>query len=519
MTTLTTLADLVRTHGAERGDQPMITFEGTTRTFAEVDTRSNRVAQALAAEGVGPGDRIAFLEHNVPEYFEFVFGAAKLGAVTVALNWRLAGREIAEIIDDARAKVLVVGPEFVNLIEKVEDSLATVTRYVVLGEHARWASFEAWIDGQPDRDPGHAASPSEVAFQLYTSGTTGVPKGVMLSHDNLFALLPGASESWGFDGEVVSLGVMPLFHIAGTGWNIAAMFFGAHTVLLRDVDPAAIMRAIPEFGVTHTVFVPAVLQLLLATPGVDEADFSSLRLILYGASPITDVVLTKAMATFGCDFVQAYGLTETTGAVVQLAAADHDPENRPDLLRSCGQPMPGVELRIVDDAGTDAQEGAVGEVWIRSPQNMLGYWGRPEETAAALADDNWLRTGDAGYLLDGYLYLYDRVKDMVVSGGENVYPAEVENVLAAHPDVADIAVIGVPDERWGETVKAVVVARAGDLADPAALISFCREQLAHYKCPTSVDFVEALPRNASGKLLKREIREPYWAGHDRRVGG
>ncbi len=513
-----TLADIVRVHGEERADRPMLTFEGRTITYGEMDRRSNQVAQALASAGIGNDDRIAFLDKNVPEYFEITFAAAKLDAVTVAVNWRLAPREIAQIVNDAQAKVLVVGPDFTAQAEQIEDQLETVTTIVAVTEHDRWSSYGTWVDSQPADDPGAQPGPESVALQLYTSGTTGLPKGVMLTNNNLFGLLGGATTLWGFDADMVNLGIMPLFHIAGSGWNIAVMSMGGHTVMLRDVDPAAILRAIPEHGVTHAFMVPAVLQFLLMTPGVDETDFSTLGTLVYGASPITDKVLTKAMATFGCAFIQVYGLTETTGAVTQLDSADHDPEGNPDLLRSCGKPMPGVELRIVGEEGDDAPDGEVGEVWIRSPQNMAGYWRKPEETATALTDDGWFKTGDAGYVKEDYLYLYDRVKDMIVSGGENVYPAEVENVLMMHPGVADVAVIGVPHERWGETVKAMVVP-AGDQPTPEELISYAREQLAHYKCPTSVDFVEALPRNPSGKILKRELREPFWAGRDRRVGG
>jgi long-chain acyl-CoA synthetase len=289
--------------------------------------------------------------------------------------------------------------------------------------------------------------------------------------------------------------------------------------MTRDVDLQAILRAIPEHGVTHALFVPAVLQFLLSVPGVEDVDFSTLRTVVYGASPITDKVLIRAMEVFGADFIQVYGLTETTGAVTQLSPEDHDPEGNPDLLRSCGKPMHGVELRIVTEEGADADEGAVGEVWIRTSQNMKGYWRKPEETAAALTPDGWMRTGDAGFVKEGYLYLYDRVKDMIVSGGENVYPAEVENVLMTHPQVADVAVIGVPHERWGETVKAIVVPAEGSSPTPEELIGYAREHLAHFKCPTSVDFAEALPRNPSGKLLKRELREPYWEGQERRIGG
>ena len=270
---------------------------------------------------------------------------------------------------------------------------------------------------------------------------------------------------------------------------------------------------------TNALFVPAVIQFLLMTPGVETTDFSTLRAIAYGAAPITDAVVTRAMEVFGCEFIQLYGLTETTGAITQLDSCDHDPVNRPALLRSCGRPYPWVEIRVVDTAtGLDVPDGEVGELWTRSIQNMAGYWDQEAATAAAVTDDGWFKTGDAGYRdRDGYLFLHDRVKDMIVSGGENVYPAEVENVLAMHPDVADVAVIGIPDETWGEAVMAVVVRREGATVGDADLVAFARGSLAGYKAPRSVAFTDVLPRNPSGKLLKRELRAPYWEGRDRNI--
>jgi acyl-CoA synthetase (AMP-forming)/AMP-acid ligase II len=272
--------------------------------------------------------------------------------------------------------------------------------------------------------------------------------------------------------------------------------------------------------ITHAFLVPAVLMALLATPAVTETDLSSLDTVFYGASPIAEDVLVRCLDVIGCRFAQVYGMTETSGAIVRLAHEDHDPHGpRQHLLRAAGRPLDGVELRIVDpDTGAEAPVGVVGEVYTRSGFNMLGYWDKPEETARTIVAGGWLRTGDAGYLDgDGYLFLHDRIKDMVVSGGENIYPTEVENVLLAMTGVADAAVIGVPDERWGETVKAIVVPVPGAPLDAAPIIAFCRERLAHYKCPTSVDFIDVLPRNPSGKVLKRELREPYWRHRERRI--
>jgi long-chain acyl-CoA synthetase len=517
---ISSFAGIIRTHGRERNDHPAIEFEGRTITFGQLDTKSSQLATALASIGVGAEDRVAFLDKNGPEFFEVTFALAKLNAVNVAINWRLAPTEMAQIANDAGAKVLIVGSEFIPHVEKIEENLESVTRIIAIGDHARWDDYERFVGAHPATDPGAEPVGTDVAIQLYTSGTTGLPKGVMLTNDNFFKGVMNVTESWQFDKDSVNIAVMPMFHIAGSGWSMVGLYHGCQTVVLRDVDPSRILEVIPEFGVTNAFFVPAVIQFLLSTPRVDETDFSTLRAIVYGASPITDAVLTKAMEVFGCDFIQVYGMTETTGAIFQLDPEHHDPVNRPALLRSCGKPYPWVEMRLVDpDTGNDVPVSTVGELWVRSPQNMKGYWGNDAATAAAVDKDGWLRTGDAGYCdEDGFLFLHDRVKDMIVTGGENVYPAEVENVLAKHPDVADVAVVGVPDEKWGEAVKAVVVRREGSNVTDKDLITFSREHLAGFKLPKTVDFTDVLPRNPSGKLLKREIRAPYWEGAERQIG-
>jgi long-chain acyl-CoA synthetase len=518
--TAASLAAIVRRHARERPHAPVLTFGQRVITWGELDGRASRVAQALRAAGVDRQDRIAFLDKNGPEYFEVLFGGAKLNAVNVAVNWRLAPREIEYTINDAGARVLVAGPGFEGALQELEGRLPSVVRTVVIGGHPRHESYEAWLARYPAEDPGVASAPDDVAMQLYTSGTTGLPKGAMIANRNLFTLLPQVSAPWGLDATSVNLVCMPLFHIGGSGWALVGMYHGAHSILFRDFDPPEILAAIGRHRITNALFVPAMLQVLSAVAGAADGDYRSLRSIVYGASPITNEVLLRSLRTFRCPFVQVYGLTETTGAITQLGPEEHDPAGpRAHLLRSAGRPFPWVELRIVDpDTGADRPPGEVGELWTRSPQNMLGYWGKPEETERCFTPDGWLRTGDAGYRdAEGYVFLTDRVKDMIVTGGENVYPAEVENVLSDHPDVADVAVIGVPDDRWGETVKAIVVPRPGTRPSPEALIAFARRRLAHYKCPTSVDFADTLPRNPSGKLLKRVLREPYWTGQDRRI--
>jgi long-chain acyl-CoA synthetase len=516
---ITTLADTVRVNGVERADHLALIQGDRQLTWGELLARSAKVAQALAAAGVGPTDRIAFLDKNSIEHFEVLFGAAMLNAVSVDVNWRLAPPEVEFIVNDADAKVLVVGPDFVPVLNAIAGNLPTVTTTIVIGGAEGYQGYEEWVQGFEATDPGIVATGDDIAFQLYSSGTTGRPKGVMLSNANLFELVPAAEEIWDFSPEMVNLVAMPLFHIGGGGWAVAGMVYGCTSVIVRDLDPAALIGLIGEKRITHGFLVPAVLQFMLMMPGVAEADYSSLHLLVYGASPISEEVLAKSVKTFGCQFWQTYGLTETTGAIVNLPPSDHDPEgpNR-HRLRSCGLPGPGVEIRIVDSSTfADLPTGDVGEIWIRSPQVMVGYWRQPEETTKAIVD-GWFRTGDAGFLdADGYLYIHDRVKDMIVSGGENVYPAEVENVLMAHPAVADAAVIGVPHEKWGETAKAVLVKAPGAEATDEEIMAYCRDHLAKFKCPTSVDWVEVLPRNPSGKILKKDLRAPYWAGRDRNV--
>lgn len=515
------LADVLRGHADERPDAPMLVTPEQTLTYGEADARANRVAQALLAEGVRPGDRVAFLDKNGPEYFDVLFGAAKVGAVDVAVNWRLSPAEMAFIVEDSAAPVFVVGAEFAPLLAEMARGLTRVRRVLVIGGDGREQDYAGWRDAAPAEDPRLPAAETDVVMQLYTSGTTGTPKGAMLTHANLSQLAPNVSVNWGLDATSVSLVAMPLFHIGGSGWALVGIWYGCPSILVRDFVPGPVLEVLESRRVTHAFLVPAVLQFLTAVPGAADRDWSALRTIVYGASPITDSVLVRAMETFRCDFVQVYGLTETTGAITQLDTADHDPGGpRAHLLRSAGRAYPWVELRIADvDSGEELPPGHVGELWTRSAQNTVGYWHRPEDTAAAVTEDGWFRTGDAGYLdAEGYLFLTDRLKDMIVSAAENVYPIEVENVLADHPAVAEVAVIGVPHEKWGETVKAVVVKSPGAEVTERELIDFAKSRLARFKAPTSIDWVAALPRNPSGKVLKRQLREPYWAGRDRRVG-
>ncbi len=513
-----TVADLPRHHAEERPDRVALRFEGREITYAALDRATNRAAQGLIAAGVKPKARAAILAKNGPAFFELWFGATKAGAVLVPVNFRLAPPEVAYVVNDAAAELLFVGADFYDVVEKVERDLRGVHEIIALdGNHPTWPDYDRWLARQRPVDPELPIGTGDCAIQMYTSGTTGHPKGAQLSHDNLLTLLPGIIEQWGMwrDSDV-NLVCLPLFHIGGSGWALVGLFRGVENVMTRDFDPPAILRTIAERRITKALFVPAMMLFLLQAPQCAETDFSSLDLVVYGASPAPLELLRDALEVFGCGLAQVYGLTETTGGITYLPPADHG-EHAIERMKSCGKPMAGVTIRIVDAAGNALPPGEVGEVVCRTPQVMLGYWNLPEASARAIRD-GWFHTGDAGYLdRDGYLYIYDRVKDMIVSGGENIYPAEVESALFGHPAIADVAVIGVPDEQWGEAVKAIVVRKPDATADTAEIIAFARERIAGYKVPRSIDFAESLPRNPSGKILKRELRKPYWQGRERQV--
>ena len=500
---IATYAQILRQHAHERPHAPALTFAEQTWTFAQLHEGSSRVGQALRASGVQPGDRVALLTKNCAECFELIFACSKVGAILAGLNWRLSAREIATIVTDAAPTVLVVADEEEPLLKELPAQVLASLQIVRLGRH-----YQAWRAAASSQDPGYDGRPDEVALLLYTSGTTGLPKGAMLTNEGM-AHTARLGQAWGMGPDSVNLVAMPMFHIGGCGYGTSTMTRGGHTVLLREVSPRLIVELIARHRITHIFLVPTVVQSLLQVDGVEKADLSSLQLLMYGAAPMGDVLLRRAMDMLRCRFIQAYGMTETSGTVSALPPQDHETEGpRTQLLNSVGRAYPWVELRVVDPSSlTDAPAGQVGELWIRSRLVMKGYWRQAQETASALVDGQWLRTGDAAYLNEeGYIFLFDRFKDMIISGGENIYPAEIENVLNGHPAVGEVAVIGVPHPKWGETPRAVVVLRPGRTASEKELISFTRERLAHYKCPSSVIFAQTLPRNASGKLLKRQLR-------------
>jgi long-chain acyl-CoA synthetase len=504
------VADVIRDRAAERGDAIAIVHGDRELSFALLDERSNRLAQALLDQGVGPGDRVAYLDRTAPEVIELLFAVSKLGAVIVPMNWRLAAPELAAVLADSRAPVLIAGDGFSEVAAELIDRQGAGTQLIIVGDSGA-GGYERWLSAYQAADPGQRGGSGDVVVQMYTSGTTGVPKGVLTTHRNLAAAAE-TSPRWEFDADSVSLTPLPMFHIGGIGWAFVGLWNGATTILVREFEPAAVLDTLERRRVTNAVFVPTMLRMLCDVPGAASRDYTALRSIAYGASPITTTILKAALRTFRCSLFGIYGLTETTGAITQLDPSDHDPDGeREHLLRSAGRPYPWAELRIADPAtGTPLGPHAVGEVWLRAPNVTIGYFGRPDESAAALTGDGWLRTGDGGYVdEDGYLFLTDRIKDMIVSGGENVYPIEVEEVLSQHPDVSEVAVIGIPHERWGETVKALIVQRPDASVTAAELVTFARARLGGYKLPRSIEFVDELPRTPTGKVLKRELRAYY----------
>ncbi len=512
------VADVGRVQARRRGSAAAQSFEGRTTTFSEVDATASRFANALIASGVKTQERIGYLSKNTNHFLPFLLGACKARAALAPLNFRLAAPEISRLIEDSGATILIVGPDVVELAEASIAPLAAKPRLIALGfDRTGFERDDAWAEAAPQLDPGLAADPDDDVVQLYTSGTTGLPKGVRLTNRNYLAVFDLAAASGGLEYEAgdTVLAAMPFFHVAGVNIALIAMASAARSAVVRDVVPDLILDLIERERVNHAFLAPAIILMLMHSPKIATADLSSMKALSYGASPISEDLLARAKARFRCDFVQFYGMTETTGAGTFLPNEAHDPVL--GKLRSCGAGWPGVEVKIVNADGSDTPRGSVGEIVIRGPVVMKGYWMKPEETTASVRE-GWMRTGDAAYMdEDGYVFIYDRVKDMIVTGGENVYPAEVENALFGHPSIADAAVIGVPDETWGEAVKAIVVAKPGAPHDEADIIDWTRARIAHYKAPKSVDFIAAIPRNITGKILRRQLREPFWEGRLRKV--
>jgi acyl-CoA synthetase (AMP-forming)/AMP-acid ligase II len=523
---IVTLADIPRHHARVRPHAIATLYADRATTFESLHQRSSRVANGLIASGIKPGARVAVLDQNSDRYFEIMLGVAKAGAVSVTVNWRLAPREVAYVLEDSCAEMLFVGGRHAAYLAPLLAELKMMRQIILIdGAAGVWPAYEDWIGRYNEDDPGYEGAAQDTAVQIYTSGTTGHPKGVELAHATFYGLSRyRALEQFDphFDwidwqpGDTTIV-ALPAFHIGGTYWAFLALYCGARAVILSQFDVGEVLSAIPQHRVTQLALVPTMIQQVLAHPDCASTDFSSLRYLFYGASPIPLELLREATAMFKCRFIQVYGMTELCGAVTYLPAEDHN-SGGTQRMRSAGKAVTGVGLDIRDPEGKSLPRGTVGEICVHSITRMNGYWNLPDATAVTMNAEGWVRTGDAWFVdNDGYLYVQDRIKDMIVSGGENVYPAEVESAIYGHPAVAEVAVIGVPDSKWGEAVKAIVVLKPGSEADADSILNFARSQIGGFKVPKSVDFVSGLPKNATGKVLKRELRSPYWANRDRQV--
>jgi acyl-CoA synthetase (AMP-forming)/AMP-acid ligase II len=502
---------------AQRPDRTAVSYAGSSWTWAELARRVRRNAAAQRASGLQPGDRVAVLDLNHPSCLELTLACARVGTANAVVNFRLAPPEIVYVVNDSAARILFVGPEFAAAAEQLREKLPTVERVIHVGGDGD--EYEAWLAAhEPDPDV-HPVSPEDCFVQLYTSGTTGFPKGAMLTHRGMLAHASNVAADFDLDPDAQVQVAMPLFHVGGTSYALLAVSCGATVHLMRLPDPAAALEMVERERITHTFYVPALMAMMTQLPGAADRDYSSLKALSYGASPMPLPVMRACLTMFPGIMHQVYGMTEACGVVSSLGPEDHEDPAVAHRLVSAGRPTHGVEIEIRDPAtGEPVPTGEPGEIWVRTDQLMGGYWGKPDATAAAVTPDGWLRSGDGGHLdADGYVYVTDRIKDMIISGGENIYPAEIERVLAEHPAVGDVAVIGVPDEQWGEVPKAVVVAAPGANLDAAELLAYCREHIATFKCPKSVDVVDELPRNPTGKILKKDLRKPYWEGHERQV--
>ncbi len=515
-----TLGDIPRKSALFYGDRTAVVFEEIRLTHREFNLRVNRLANALAARGIVKGDRIAILGENSDRYLTAYFAAVKIGACVVPLNFRLADNEITHILEDSEANLLFAGEGYEQRAAAIGGQIPSLGPVIALEKASIGTVFlEDLIRDMPDREPDAVVDENDLAVLMYTGGTTGHPKGVMLSHRNLMTAVTSMAVIAGVRSTDSTCFVLPLFHVSI--WPVFLLLLaGGKVVINRKLDLGEILRLIQDERCTHMNLVPTVYTWLMEYPLVDRYDLGSLQLLTYAGSPFPPENLKKCIGRFGSLFAQGYGSTETAGGPVSfLPMEDHHvsgPGSR--LLASAGKPAVCSEVRILDENGNPLPPGKIGEVAVKGRHVMMGYWKNPELTGQVLRD-GWLHMGDMGYLdEEGYLFLVDRKADMIVTGGENVYPQETENVLYEHQAVLECAVVSAPDERWGERVQAVVVLKPGAKAGAEELIAHCKARLAGYKCPKTVVFQEALPKTPIGKILRKELKQEFWKDHKRSIG-
>jgi fatty-acyl-CoA synthase len=507
----------------QRPDSEFAVHGEARMTYRQAHTMVNRWARAFAQAELQPGDRVGILAKNRIEYALLYFAASRAGVVPVPLNYRSAPAEWAFVLQDSEARMLLAAAPYIAAIDTIRGNLPGIEHFVALdGDESEWIDFRQWVHDQPDGDFHASRVDSEADLvQIYTSGTTGHPKGAVLTQRSVVSnvLQIGTAEHRGPPGER-SLVVGPMLH-AGVVWTVLApLAWGASIYILEDFDASNVVRIIDTEDIGYAALVPTMLQACVRVVGAAEREFNSLRLIQCGSAALAEDTLRRAASIFKCHFVQGYGLTESTAAATVMSPSDtlRGLERQPELLGSVGRPLLGTTVAIVDERDRPLPAGMSGEIVLQGPQMMRGYWKQPRATAETLRS-GWLRTGDVGRMdADGYLYIQDRLKDMIVSGGVNIYPRMVERVLEEHPAVGEVAVVGVPDAHWGESVRAIVVLRAGTCVTEQELIDFCRDKLGGFQRPRVVEFVAALPRTATGKVMRRALREPYWKDHRQRVG-
>ena len=489
-----------------RPDKVAIVDLATSRelTYRQLDERARQLAGALQATSVGRGDRVAILAPNCPEFFELEFACGKIGAIAVPLNWRLTESELAYILGDCAPTVLIFDAQFAEMAQALSQRCNIASSWAIDPEDAS-SGYEQALAGAAQCIP-ETLSLDDTAMIMYTSGTTGHPKGALITHGMNFINCVNLGIPALINPQSVQLVVLPLFHTGGANcYANPILHAGGRIILLREFDPGAALRILgdPDYGVTHFFAVPAPYQFMMQHPDFAQTDLSRLVIAGVGGAPCAEAILTTWMDR-GVDMVQGWGMTETSPGGTALDAADARRK-----VGSAGRALLHTEVKIIDDDGATLPANAVGELLIRGPNITPGYWNNPEATAKTFTGD-WLRTGDAARMdEEGFVYIVDRWKDMYISGGENVYPAEIENVLYQLPEVAEAAVIGVPSERWGETGKAVLVLKPDAQLAEDAVIAHCLAHLAKFKVPQSVAFIDALPRNATGKVLKRTLREQF----------
>ncbi len=508
------LSDVPELAAHHAPDVAAIIFQDETITYAQLRDRCRRLANALIAV-TQPGDRVAILAENCPEYVDCYYGVPGAGLALTLLNYRLAPRELAYIIGNAEPRILIVEAKYLPAIRQIRAQIPSVDRILLIdGESEGSESYAAFRDSGAATEPSRRPQESDLAWLLYTSGTTGLPKGAMLSHTNLLAGIMNSMAAWDTGPDEVCMFTFPMFHVAGYVMPMQHLRTFP-VVLLRSFDPPTLLATVQKYRVTNTAMAPTMVGMLLENPETANYDLSSLRRLGYGAAAMPGEVLRKARARWpGAGFSTGFGMTELSGNVMTMGRQDHDraADEGLEILRSVGKQMPLARVRVADESGADCPPGQAGEIIVKGDQVLSGYWRNPEATAASFTD-GWFHTGDVGrWGAEGYLYIVDRKKDMILTGGENVYPREVEEVLFRHPAVMEAAVVGAPDEKWGEMVAAVICVREGHTVTGAEITAFCREEIAGYKRPRRLAFIKELPKNASGKVLKRELRDLIAAG-------